>query len=149
MPPPPKQQCLYGSVLSRRDPVFRKRCRSLGGLDGLWRRVAAVEKAEAEKVQVVKAAEADAEAKYLAGQVTSPSTRLATTPPQPSSHHFPDKTLQPRERFTVLVQGMSFTQCSVILVHRMMLCRPWMRKGFFTGACVGCERREWQGRGRP
>lgn len=32
-------------------------------------RVAAVEKAEAEKVQVVKAAEADAEAKYLAGQV--------------------------------------------------------------------------------
>ena len=28
-----------------------------------------MEKAEAEKVQVVKAAEADAEAKYLAGQV--------------------------------------------------------------------------------
>ena len=35
-------------------------------------RVAAVEKAEAEKVQVVKAAEADAEAKYLAGQVHFP-----------------------------------------------------------------------------
>ena len=32
-------------------------------------RVAAVEKAEAEKIQVVKAAEGDAESKYLAGQV--------------------------------------------------------------------------------
>ena len=31
-------------------------------------RVAALEKAEAEKVQVVKAAEADSEAKYLQGQ---------------------------------------------------------------------------------
>ena len=31
-------------------------------------RLAALEKAEAEKVQVVKAAEADAEAKYLQGQ---------------------------------------------------------------------------------
>ena len=31
------------------------------------RRVAAVEKAEAQKIQVVKAAEADAEAKFLAG----------------------------------------------------------------------------------
>ena len=31
-------------------------------------RVAAVEKAEAQKIQVVKAAEADAEAKFLAGQ---------------------------------------------------------------------------------
>ena len=35
----------------------------------VWRhRVAAVEKAEAQKIQVVKAAEADAEAKFLAGQ---------------------------------------------------------------------------------
>lgn len=34
----------------------------------LYTRVAAVEKAEAEKVAVVKAAEADAEAKYLGGQ---------------------------------------------------------------------------------
>ena len=33
-------------------------------------RVAAVEKAEAEKIQVVKAAEGDAESKYLAGQVS-------------------------------------------------------------------------------
>ena len=32
-------------------------------------RVAAVEKAEAEKIQVVKAAEGDAESKYLQGQV--------------------------------------------------------------------------------
>ena len=31
--------------------------------------MAAVEKAEAQKIQVVKAAEADAEAKFLAGQV--------------------------------------------------------------------------------
>ena len=30
-----------------------------------------MERAEAEKIQVVKAAEADAEAKYLQGQVTS------------------------------------------------------------------------------
>ena len=35
----------------------------------LKHRVAAVEKAEAEKIQVVKAAEGDAESKYLAGQV--------------------------------------------------------------------------------
>ncbi len=34
-------------------------------------RVASVEKAEAQKVQVVKAAEAEAEAKYLQGQVSS------------------------------------------------------------------------------
>jgi hypothetical protein len=35
----------------------------------LWCRVAAVEKAEAAKINVVKAAEADAEAKFLQGQV--------------------------------------------------------------------------------
>ena len=35
-------------------------------------RVAAVEKAEAEKIAVVKAAEGDAESKYLQGQVSTP-----------------------------------------------------------------------------
>ena len=35
------------------------------------RRVAAVEKAEAEKIAVVKAAEGDAESKYLQGQVSA------------------------------------------------------------------------------
>lgn len=35
-------------------------------------RVAAVEKAEAEKIAVVKAAEGDAESKYLQGQVSIP-----------------------------------------------------------------------------
>ena len=39
-----------------------------GGVACLACRLAALEKAEAEKVQVVKAAEADAEAKYLQGQ---------------------------------------------------------------------------------
>lgn len=38
-------------------------------------RVAAVEKAEAEKIAVVKAAEGDAESKYLQGQVSIPECR--------------------------------------------------------------------------
>ena len=37
------------------------------------RRVAAVEKAEAEKLQVVMAAQGDAEAKYLQGQACPPA----------------------------------------------------------------------------
>ena len=46
----------------------------------MWvlRRVAAVEKAEAQKIQVVKAAEADAEAKFLQGQVRNASSRPHT-----------------------------------------------------------------------
>ncbi len=41
-------------------------------------RVAAVEKAEAQKIQVVKAAEADAEAKFLQGQVRQPCSASST-----------------------------------------------------------------------
>lgn len=44
----------------------------------LWCRVAAVEKAEAAKINVVKAAEADAEAKFLQGQVGAPKGRNET-----------------------------------------------------------------------
>ncbi len=55
---------------------------SATGLDGqgLWvlHRVAAVEKAEAQKIQVVKAAEADAEAKFLQGQVRNASPQSST-----------------------------------------------------------------------
>ena len=54
--------------------------------------MAAVEKAEAEKVQVVKAAEADAEAKYLAGQVRFAATLFLPCDSMQgnSLHGFPD-----------------------------------------------------------
>ena len=50
------------------------------------RRVAAVEKAEAEKLQVVMAAQGDAEAKYLQGQARPPAWSPA---PAPSSTRSP------------------------------------------------------------
>ena len=56
---------------------------------GRGRRVSALEKAEALKIQVVKAAEAESEAKFLQGQVQQPHSpppppRLSPAPPRPA-----------------------------------------------------------------
>ena len=53
----------------------------------LWCRVAAVEKAEAAKINVVKAAEADAEAKFLQGQVGALTGRRAAPTQTKSKTH--------------------------------------------------------------
>lgn len=50
-------------------------------------RVAAVEKAEAEKIAVVKAAEGDAESKYLQGQVSIPDLFFAFVSNLPCTDH--------------------------------------------------------------